>query len=145
MLKEELTFTDFNDNKRIETVYLNLSEREVEKLQAKGWMEKMERVGASGDSGLIYDAFEELVGMAYGIKSEDGSSFSKSKEITEQFMQTAAYDALMEKILASDEAAMAFLQGIMPTKYKQAFTAENIEEAKKEAAKLAKKTTKKAK
>lgn len=79
-----------------------------------GFGEMVNRIISTKDVPALMDIFKDLIRRAYGVKSADGRRFMKSKELTDEFVQTEAYsDLFMELALNSDEAAK-FVNGILP-------------------------------
>jgi hypothetical protein len=62
----------------------------------------------------IFEAMETLILKSYGEKSVDGRYFNKSEEISNNFMNSPAYDKLFEKLTTDANYAYKFLMGIMP-------------------------------
>ena len=58
--------------------------------------------------------FKDLVLKAYGVKSDDGRRFIKSKELSDEFSQTEAYSQIFMELATDDKAAAAFINGIVP-------------------------------
>lgn len=56
--------------------------------------------------------FKKIILAAYGIR--EGNRFIKSPQISEEFSQTAAYDALFSELTLEDNKAAEFINGIMP-------------------------------
>lgn len=117
MLKETMTYTDFNGIERTEDFYFNLTKTELTKMElttAGGLAERIQKIVAAQDAPAIMEVFEDLILKAYGIKSPDGKRFEKSKELSAQFAQTAAYDQLFMKLATDADAAAKFVNGIVP-------------------------------
>lgn len=117
MLKETLTYTDYDGNTRTEDFYFNLSKAEVLEMELKtvGGMEKMlKTIIASKDSKRIVEVFKEIVCKAYGVKSPDGRKFMKSEELTRDFMGTEAYSDLFFRLASDADYASNFIKGILP-------------------------------
>lgn len=119
MLAKKITYKDFNGNERTETFYFNLSETEISKsyLLAEGSGgidEKLRSIAESNDRQKIIDTFESLILDSYGVKSEDGKHFRKSKALSEEFKSTPAYDKMFMEFLTDTEAAVNFINGIIP-------------------------------
>ena len=70
-------------------------------------------VNKMGSRGII-KFIKELVLRSYGVKSEDGRRFIKSKELSEEFSQTIAYDMFMSELMSDDNAASNFVNGLIP-------------------------------
>lgn len=116
MLKKTIKYEDFNGNEREEDLYFNLSKSE---LSAKALVDenigdKLKEIIESGNNQKIFDVYERIVLASYGEKSDDGKFFRKSEEITNNFKQSAAYDALFMDLLDGDNAEK-FINGILPT------------------------------
>ena len=102
MLKKKVTYLDFNDQEVTEEFYFNLTTPEVTKMIAKigdDIDKHAEKLAASGDYEGIIDFVEMLILTSYGVKSEDGKRFVKSKEARENFEYSAAYAELFEQLM----------------------------------------------
>lgn len=117
MLKKTITFPDYDGNSRTEDFYFHLSKAELMRMnfgESGGLEEKINRIVAAQDMPSIYKLFEDIVQNAYGVKSPDGRKFEKSPELLADFVQTEAYSVLLEEITSGAEAAVAFMNGIIP-------------------------------
>ena len=116
MLKKKVTYLDFNDQEVTEEFYFNLTTPEVTKMIAKIGQDidtYAEQLAKSGDHEGIIDFVEMLILTSYGVKSEDGKRFVKSKEARENFEYSAAYAELFEQLMTDPEQSKAFGQGLM--------------------------------
>lgn len=130
MLKESLTYTNFNDEEVTEDFYFNLTKAELSTMDlttAGGLAERLNRIVAAKDTPEIIKMFQEILLTAYGEKSDDGKYFNKSKEISEKFSHTQAYSDLFMKLATDEEYANKFIESILPKDMR-----EEIEKAKKE-------------
>lgn len=130
MIKKTVHYFDYDNNERTETLYFNLNQSELievaldipddvsetvgndpskfdKDVVAKGLVEKM---GQKGIMGFVKD----LLLKSYGIKSEDGRRFIKSKEISEEFSQTIAFDTIFMELMSDDNAAADFVNNVIP-------------------------------
>ena len=117
MIKQTITYMDYNGNERTEEYWFNLSKAELLRLETttKGGFQKMlENAVASEDNYRIIEVFEDLIKHSIGMKTLDGKYFKKSKEFTEDFVQSEAYSTLLFHLLQDGERANAFIRGIMP-------------------------------
>lgn len=117
MLKRDVTYEDFNGEKKTETFYFNLSRTEMIELEAKypgGFSDNLKKVAASNDNTLMFVEFKKVILLAYGIKSEDGRRFVKTDENRDEFSQTAAFDALMTEVSTNENLLLEFLNGVFP-------------------------------
>ena len=117
MYKKTITYEDFNGNTRTEDFYFNLTRSELIKLEAGrdgGLDTYLQKIVDAKDAPAIMDAFENIILSSYGVKSDDGRTFKKSKEISADFANTNAYDKLYTELCTDSDAAAAFVNGIMP-------------------------------
>ena len=117
MLKKTIEYVDYNGNPRKEDFYFNLSEAELAKMELSvtgGYAEMLQRIIDARDMPEIESVFENLISKSYGEKSLDGRRFVKSKEISDAFMQTPAYDILYMEMMTDVKAASDFINGITP-------------------------------
>lgn len=123
MLKETITYEDYNGTTRTEDFYFNLTEAEVMEMQMSksgGLAATIRRIIAAQDEPAIVNIFKELVLKAYGEKSLDGKYFIKINDagipVSRAFSQTEAYSQLYMKLATNTEAAIRFVNGIVPAK-----------------------------
>ncbi len=117
MLKETITYTDYNGNERTEDFYFNLTKAEIMEMEMStsgGLAEMIQRIVAAQDAPAIIKIFKDLVLRAYGVKSPDGKRFIKNDELREEFSQTEAYSQLFMKLATDADAASKFVNGIVP-------------------------------
>lgn len=117
MFTKTITYTDFDGNERTETCRFNFSEPEVLEMQNSypgGLEQKLREIIDENDQQQIFAVFKELILKSYGEKTPDGKRFIKSKEISEAFSQTGAYEKLYMMIMRDTELAIEFTNGIMP-------------------------------
>lgn len=129
MLKKKIKFVDYNGNEREEEYYFNLTKAEIMEMQLStegGLAERIQLITQKQDVKAIVSIFKELILKAYGEKSADGKRFVKSPELAEAFSQTEAYSELFMELATDQEAAAAFVNGIVPQ-----MTAEQKAEAQK--------------
>ena len=108
MIKETITYTDYNGNERTEDFYFNLTKAEVMELEmsTKGGMAEMiQRIVAAQDQPAIIKIFKDLIIKAYGVKSPDGKRFIKNDEVVDEFVQTEAFSELFMKLATDADAA----------------------------------------
>lgn len=119
MLKKYITYTDFNGRERKEAFYFNISKAELIEMEytsASGMEDLLQSIIDSKDNIRLFNLFKELIHRSYGVKSEDGRRFIKSKEISDAFMQTEAYTNLLIELMGDNSAQNVadFIKGIMP-------------------------------
>lgn len=117
MLKRDITYEDYDGQTVTETFYFNITKSELVELEVshkKGFAEAMQDIIKANDNKTLIAEFKKLVLLAHGVKSDDGKRFIKSDESRTEFSQTAAYNALFMEIATDDDAAVEFIQGILP-------------------------------
>lgn len=117
MLKETITYIDYNGVERTEDHYFNLTKAELMEMELSttgGLAEMINKIVAAKDAPAIVKIFKELVLKAYGQKSADGRRFIKSAELSDEFAQTEAYSQLFMKLATDADAAAKFVNGIVP-------------------------------
>lgn len=115
MIKKTIKFNDYNGNALSEDFYFHISKAEWVRFLAQypgGIDQWVESVQQSHNISEVYGKFEELVQMAYGVKSADGRQFMKSPEITKQFTETEAYSELIMEFLSDTEKAIEFFAAL---------------------------------
>ena len=117
MLKKTITYTDYDGRERTEDFYFNLTKAELIEMDfsAKGGMQKLlEQITETNDRKRLIELVKDLILRSYGVKSEDGRRFVKTKELSEEFSQTEAFSELFMEVGTDDGAAVAFVKGILP-------------------------------
>lgn len=127
MIKETITYTDYNGVERTEDFYFNLTKAELMEMEMSetgGLSETIQKIINAKDVPAIVGIFKDLVLRAYGEKSPDGRRFIKSDELRKSFEQTEAYSELFMKLATDADKASEFMNGIVPGGV-------DVEEAKK--------------
>lgn len=118
MIKETITYEDFNGNQRTEDFYFNLTKAEITEMQlstAGGFDEMVKKIIAAQDTPALIDIFKKLVLKAYGQKSDDGKRFmKKGGALADEFAETNAYSELFMKLATDSDAAIKFINGVVP-------------------------------
>lgn len=117
MLTKTITYEDYNGVERTEDFYFNFSKAELMEMQLGvngGYDEMIKKIIATKDMPSLIKIFKELLLKSYGEKSADGKRFIKSPELSEAFSQTEAYSIMYMELATNDEAAAAFVNGIIP-------------------------------
>lgn len=123
MLKKTITYEDYDGNTRTEDFYFNLNEAELTELRLSrnGGIEvMMDRIVKEQNAPEIIALVKEIIMLAYGKKSDDGKTFMKSPEISQEFVCTEAYNELFMDVVSSPESASNFFNAILPKKIQQA-------------------------
>lgn len=116
MYKMTETYVDYNGVEKTEDFYFNMNEAELLKMQleTEGGMDGLlDKVINTADTAKLIEIFQIFLNKSYGVKTADGK-FKKNAELTEEFMQTAAYSKIYMKLITDDKAAAEFINGILP-------------------------------
>lgn len=129
MIKETVTYEDFNGNTHTEELHFNMTEFELTEFA----MELPEDLADSvkpdaspaeimtvvvsklGRKGIV-DFIKRLVIASFGVKSEDGLSFIKNEKIATQFANSMAFHTFVMELISNDDASAKFFNGIIPAK-----------------------------
>lgn len=133
MIKETITYTDYNGVERTEDFYFNMSKTELLRMEQNkngSFSGVLEKFIKAKDQADLFDAIEKFIFKAYGEKSVDGRQFKKSDELSEAFFQSPAYEVLFDKLNGNSEYAYNFIMGIVPAELSKA-ASENPDAAKK--------------
>lgn len=117
MLKKTVSYTDYNGVERTEDCYFNITKAEAMEMQfASGGnlVDILERIIAEKDQVKMGQLFKDMILKTYGVKSDDGRRFMKSPEISAAFEQSPAYDQIYMELLTDTDAAIKFVNGIVP-------------------------------
>ena len=117
MHKETITYEDWNGVERTEDFYFNLTEQELVKMDVQensALQDKIDKVIKAKSQQEILDLFEKIVYVSYGVKSEDGKRFIKSKEVKDAFLESPAYSMIYMMLATDAQAASKFVNEIMP-------------------------------
>ena len=118
MIKKTMTYMNYNNEEVTEDFYFNLTKAEcleMEMVAQGGLAEQLEGIVKSKDKKKIVETFKEVVLKAYGVKSQDGRRFIKTPELAAEFAQTEAYSDLFMELATKADAAIEFVNGIIPT------------------------------
>lgn len=117
MVKKTITYTDYNGVERTEDFRFNLTKAELAEMELTtegGLGERIKKIVAAKDTAAIVKIFKDVVLKAYGVVSDDGRRFIKNDELRDAFSQTEAYSELFMELATDEEAASAFINGIVP-------------------------------
>lgn len=116
MIKKKVTYTDYDGKERTETLYFNLTEPEMVRLDVKyeGGLETViQNLDPEARPAEVLELFETVIRTSYGEKSEDARYFVKDEKATDLFMQSGAYSALFMELIQDADAAAAFVNGLI--------------------------------
>lgn len=117
MFKKRIKYVDYDGNEREEDFYFSLNKAEITRINysREGGVEaSLQRMIDRNDYASIVDFINDLIASSYGEKSLDGKRFIKSKELTDAFFQTSAYDELFTEMINSPRFVQEFAVGVLP-------------------------------
>lgn len=117
MLEKKIKYIDLRGNEREDTFMFHLNKSELLKLEMSvpgGFTAKVNKMVDKEDAPEIVETFENFILSSYGEISEDGKSFIKNKELTDNFKNSEAYSELFMELISNPEAAKAFVSGVIP-------------------------------
>jgi len=117
MIKKTVSYEGYDGNLYTEDFYFHLNEFEVTELEFSkdgGLAQTLERIVKEQDNRAIIAIFKELLIKSVGRKSPDGKRFVKNDEIRDDFIQSPAFSKLFMEMGNSADAAIAFVNGIIP-------------------------------
>lgn len=109
----------FNDEITTQTLYFNMSRREMMDFIKKydginSFREYLNSAKSAEDVYSIVEFIDDVLGSAYGERQ--GERFIKSEVIRDNFLNGPLYEALFEKMLNDGNFAVDLLTGIFPEK-----------------------------
>lgn len=134
MLKQSITYTNFNNEQVTEVFLFNLTRAETIELEATaegGLSEWIKTISVQKNPKAIIDTFKHMIAMSYGEKTADGRRFVKSEEISQSFLATEAYSVLFTMLISDAAFASNFTNQLLhnpdkaPTEVQKTFTENN--------------------
>lgn len=122
MFKYTVEYEDFNENARKEDLYFHLSSPEMIRLTAeigKPLDEYIKDLIDNEDLPTLIAFLEKMLLSSYGVKTTDGKSFMKSKEVRDAFEYSQAYAELFEAMLTDPNLARKFGENVSDKKNKK--------------------------
>lgn len=121
MLKKTIKYVDYNDEERVEDFYFNLTKAELTEMnfsEEGGLQNVLRQIMNTRSYTKIAELFKTIILKSYGEKSPDGKRFIKTDDngrpLSKNFEETQAYSELYMELASNDEAATAFIIGIIP-------------------------------
>ena len=117
MLKKTITYEDFNGEMVSEDFFFHLSKAELVELELShdgGLSAALQRIVDAEDGKAIIAEFKNIILGSYGKRSDDGKRFFKNQLIREEFEATEAYSALFMELVTDTDAAIEFINGVIP-------------------------------
>lgn len=116
MIKKTITYTNIDGETETKTVYFHLGLNQITTLEERhpeGLTKFFQGiVDGSGESSLV--RLREVMSLAYGVRHEGSDRLDRDPKLTEEFMDSLAYDALWTSMIGDDKAQEEFITGILP-------------------------------
>lgn len=136
MLKRHITYEDYDGVKKEMDAEFNISKSEgailsARKVNGVPYADALQKMVNDQDLESMLNVFSEIVIMAYGVRSEDGTRFVKDNgdgvkfSAGRAFSQTPAFDELFMDIVQEENGLVNFFNGVLPT-YSTPNTAHNV-------------------
>lgn len=119
MLTKTIQFEDLDGNEIEGTFYFHLSKAELAKLELShkgGLVAYLNTIVEAENGREIMKAFEDIIGMTVGVRSEDGKRFIKNDSIRDDFMQSEAFSELFVELIKDPKKAAEFINAVVPAK-----------------------------
>lgn len=118
MFRITVNYEDIDGNNVDELLYFHMSEKDWVKADADhkaigGYHKFLEKSTKDSDAVAIVTALDDIVRRAYGVKSETGK-FVRDAELSEEFIDSFAYDAFLRKLLYEPGVVDAFIKALAP-------------------------------
>ena len=117
MLKKTIKYTNYNDEEVEEDFFFHLSKAELVELEMShegGLSAALQRIVDAEDGKGIVQEFKNIILSAYGVRSDDGRHFTKNDQLRQEFESTEAYSALFMELVTDTDAAVVFINGVIP-------------------------------
>lgn len=117
MLKKTIThLDDFTGETVTRDYYFNLTKAEMIEYDAScpgGAIEYLTYLMNNRQNAPLIAAFKDLILRSYGVRLPNGK-FVKTQEAYDEFKASDAYSELFMEITSGEEAAAAFVNGVVP-------------------------------
>lgn len=122
MTKYTVTFTDYNDVEHTEDLYFHITEEELMQLAKTDpdfTPAKLEALRKSEDPIAMFLMVRKVVGLAFGVKSEDGWYFDKKCPKAVNFLNSAACEKFLDDMISSQDSEILakFFEKIFPKSF----------------------------
>lgn len=122
MLKKTITYSDYDDNVRTDTLYFHLNKfewLELETYTKGGLIENLEHAVETKNHKKTIDLLKKIILRAYGEKNPETGVFEKDDDRAIKFSKTEAFSTLFYEIAYDEEAAKAFFLGLIPKELRE--------------------------
>jgi hypothetical protein len=129
MLKRPITYEDADGKTITDTFWFNITRVEFTRWIANqpNLDEKLDQAVKSENTQVMFNVFEELILMSYGVRTEDGKGFTKNPELLQSFKDSFAYNQLFIELSDMEGALDLFFKGILPKGIEIDLSPKNLE------------------
>lgn len=122
MFTKEFTYPNFAGEMVTEKFRFNLSKYEMMDIvrdDPNFDVNRLAILAKEAEPMKMIDIIRKLLVLSYGELSEDGKHFRKSDQITTDFVCSAAYNAILDEFLTSNDPKYLtdFMYGIFPAEF----------------------------
>ena len=129
MFTKTIKYTDYEGNERTRECRFHLSKADLIEMNfsAAGGMEKLiKKIIDTQDTKKMLEIFKDLILKSYGELSDDGNQFVRvrnGRRLADDFAETAAYEELYMELVTNEQAAVDFINGIIPASLREELAA----------------------
>lgn len=121
MIKKTIQYHDYEGNLRTDDFYFHLTQVELTKINSDpslpgGLEESVARASKNEDAGELLRIVDLMISRSYGVKLPDGGFVKRNASglpLYELFVNTEAYDTLLEELIKDEEGIVNFLTGCL--------------------------------
>lgn len=117
MIKKTLKYDGLDGQPIVEDWYFNLSHIELSELEESrpgGLQAHLKKLLQESKMSAMILAYRDILKASVGKRSEDGKRMLKSQDISDEFIQSGACDALLTQLVTDGQSVSEFMAGIMP-------------------------------
>jgi hypothetical protein len=121
MITKEIKYTNYmTGEEQTEKASFHLNKADMLRLIArsgkKTWEEHVQDIVDREDADELFDFIEEVIGLSYGVRSEDGRTFARDKEQRKAFINSEPYAELLASFVVDQDTAAEFFRGVFGVK-----------------------------
>lgn len=116
MYIEKVKYTDYNGKEKERLLYFNYNRIDMvrhDAMHPEGFQNYLKNISENGSDYEIFEALEELILDAYGVRTEDGR-FLKSKMETDIFKNSEEYAEFLLSMINDKKKILDFAKGVFP-------------------------------
>lgn len=122
MFKKTIKYEDFNGVQQEKDFYFHLSKTELLEMAAGDMQDHISRIIITQNPKEVLHEMRNIVLMAVGRRSEDGSEFIKDGQSKSALVNSGAYDELLMELATQADSAAEFIRNLLPTQMQASMT-----------------------